>query len=303
MSSSSVLRGPVSRAVPETPGWGCFVPVILGSVVVFAVICSAWREPRWNADLLAGLLMTPVIVGLAVLGLYRLLAWLFPQAEENPAAVEPLSGAVPLERFQPTASWVLLLWTLTLYWNVPAGIAAGGAIDLLARSWSAVPVLVFVAAFAFPGGGLLVLTVWMTLEQWPQLRGVQAAQLTLSAHPLRPGGHYELTILQPGPMPLRELHVSLLCEAQFTQTDPEGGTYTKMEAIFRAELFREQDLDPCEAAPYTARRLFSLPDDARSSCDQEPDQVRWTAIVAGRRRGGWWDFRLDYPLTVSAHSP
>jgi hypothetical protein len=303
MSSSSVLRGPAGRAVPDTPGWGCFVPVVLGSVAVFAVLRTAWREPQWDANLLAGVLMTPLIVGLAGLGLYHFFAWLFPSAEAKPASVEALSGDVSLERYQPSASGVWLLWAVTLFWNIPVGVATGGAIDLLTRSWNAVPVLVFAAIFTFLGGVLLVLTFLMTLEQWPRLRGVRAAQVTVSAHPLRPGGRYELALLQPGPMPLGELHVSVLCEVQRSYPDSEGGTITKMEPVFRAELLREQDLDPSEAAPYTARRSFSLPDDARPSCEKDPDQVRWTVIVGGRRRGWWWPFRLDYPVTVSAHSP
>jgi hypothetical protein len=162
-----------------------------------------------------------------------------------------------------------------------------------------VPLLVLVAVFALLGALVLGLAVVALLEEFPGIRRLRPARVQLSAHPLRPGGAYELAVQQPGPARLRVLRVVLLCETHVPYPDGEGGTYDKIETAFEAELLRREELRvEGGAPPFTARCPFSLPEDVPPSRDEEPRQVRWKVVVRGRQTGFPLRFAFDYPVAV-----
>jgi hypothetical protein len=296
---------PPDAPLAEPPTWGCFVGLGLAGLPLLALTASVWTRPGWDADVLGGLLVAVFGLPLGGVLLVRLGHWLWSRGARDmgawpiPRARPAPATATCLERDRPTVSGVLLLWGMALIWDVPVGVAAVGALRLLAQGKPSVPLLVFVGLFALFGLMLLGLAGYASLEEWPGLRGLRAPVVEVTAHPLRPGGTYELAVSQPGPLRLHTWHVVLRCERHVPQPDGEGGTYDKMETAFEAELLREADLRIEATLPHTARCPFSLPADARPSRSEEPNKVRWMVRVAGRRTGWHRRFRFDYPVQVS----
>jgi hypothetical protein len=302
--SGSPFGSAAGERANDTPGWGCFTALGLAGLGLFAFTGWVWRQPKWDVDMVGGLLMVILAATFGGIGLYRLVDRLFPRRPEAPGqgptpdSLRWPARDVCLERTRPTAEGVALLWGVAAFWNVPVGVAALGVYRLFAQGWQAVPPLLFVTFFALFGLVLLALAGYATVEEWPRLRGLRPAQVTVSTHPLRPAGCYELTVQQPGPIHLRELQVVILCEIQVPHPDGEGGTYNKQETAFQAELVREEDLQLPGVLPYSARRRFSLPADARPSSQPGSNEVCWKVAVLGRRPGWRLSFAFDYPVTV-----
>jgi hypothetical protein len=302
MRGTSLLRDADGRPISEAPPWGCFAALVLGGFALFAVLAVVLRKPRWDAEVLAGVFLAPVMIGFGALGFFRLLHWLFPPGEEvgrrepNPA---PGRGVV-LERFRPTFSGVLLIWGMMLFWNVPVGVAAYGAVALVREGRTYAPLLIFVGVFALLGLVLLVLAVYAVLEEWTRLRGVREPSARLSAHPLRPGGSYELTLRQPGPVRLLELKVVLVGELTVATPDGEGGTHDKIETVCRDEILRKENVQVLDERPYAASGTFTVPPQGMPSRGEGPNKMSWKVVVQGRREGWPLGFAFDYPVTVVA---
>jgi len=62
----------------EPLGWGCFAAVVPAAGALFAFTVGVCCQPQWDLNLLAALLVSPFVVGLAALGLYRALDRFFP---------------------------------------------------------------------------------------------------------------------------------------------------------------------------------------------------------------------------------
>jgi hypothetical protein len=308
----SALPGQRKRAPDaEDVGWGCFA--VLWSVGGLLLACTAWVwfGTERSANALASLIMAIFAAPFAAVGLYRIGKRVFSPRGADPAApgAEEPAGPVRLEDTRPTVGGVVLLWSVTLFWNVPTAVAAVGAVQLGLKGHSAAGLLVFVALYALAGLGLIVLAAWLTLEQFPRLRGLPGeVQVEISSHPLRPGGTCEIEVVVPGPVHLRSLEVLLVCEATRHLADDSGELYEKVETPFRVELLHEEAL-AIEQAGHTVRLPASLPPDA---CPSQPPlvgvrpgpgelgAVRWKLVVRGQREGWFLGFDLEFPLTVAA---
>jgi hypothetical protein len=298
-------RFPKTKAegLADPPGWGCFIMLGLAAAPVFALTYWTMSQSTWDEDQLGNLLGT--LVSATALGLF--LPWLSRivsrrkhRRDELQDPHPPNQKIVPyrLERERPTFPGVLLLWGVAMYWNVPLGVVAWGAGRLWMRGHPSVGLLVFLGLFALFGLLLLDLAVFALVEEYPRFRGLSAAEVLLSAHPLQPDGDYELALAQPGPIHLRNLQVCLIGNEHVPHPDGEGGTYDKIENFFQSELINEQDLQIANEFPFKVRARFHLPVDAKPSKSSAPNQVNWKVRVAGRRAGWHWRFHFDFPVEL-----
>jgi hypothetical protein len=303
-------QGTQGGRLSEPPGCSCFLALIVAALALLAVAQAECSQPGWDANRLGGLLMALVGTTMGGLVLGRLLQGLVdrrPADRGDSGTSRPqraLTVAAPLERQRPTGWGVLLLWGVALFWNVPLGVVATGTVGLwVQHGWPFLPLLILVVLFAVFGTVVIGLAGYATVVEFPGLRGLRPPEVKLSAHPLRPGGNYEMTLKQLGPLHLRTLQVLLLCEQQVPYPDGEGGTNTRVVTVYLAELIREEDLRIDEDRPYTSRCPFQLPEEARPSLEVEPNQVRWKLGVKGRRPGWHLGFQFDYSVGVVPRDP
>lgn len=295
----------ISEQLSEAPGWGCLLVLGLAALALLPITYWVWSRPHWDAEQLFSLLMAVLGFTVGAIALYRLGTWLVTRQPRDWAEWSIARGprtparAVFLERDRPTGRGVVFFWALALFWNVPVGVVSVGAVSLWAQGQPAVGLLIFEFVFALFGLLILGFAMFALVEEYPGLRGLRSAEVKLSAHPLQPGGHYQVELFQSGRVDLRTLRAVLLCEVHVPHPDGEGGTYDKIETPYQVELVYEEDLRIEVDRPFMARGVVHLPADARPSWAGESNKVRWKVAVSGLRPGWHWAFRFDYPVTVA----
>jgi hypothetical protein len=226
--------------------------------------------------------------------------WMRAAAQRRPerpwAPGDTLRFEVPRDR--PGRAGVTVLGLLTVFWN---GALAAILVDMVRGEmpgWVAF-LTVWVIVGGLLGASLAALLVFVSLHEFPSLKGVRPARAEVSDSPLHPGDSYEILVAQPGPLRLLTWQVLLVCDE--TWPAPEGAeTPTEAKTTHNEELIRQENLVIDDAEPYTARRSFTLPDTARPSSEAAENRVAWKVVVKGRF--GTWrpGFQLEYPLRVVA---
>jgi hypothetical protein len=192
---------------------------------------------------------------------------------------------------------VFFLVLLTLFWDSALAILLVDMIRGALPNW--VPVLIW---FAIPGGlvglGFLGLSAYAAFREFPVLLGVRPTRVEVSAHPLHPGGSYEIAIAQPGPLRLQALRVVLVCEERVT-TREGTSTRTETKTVYQDELLRRGACLIERGRPYTARRPLRLPAEASPSFRAESSGVAWKVVVTGQSATGWPGFSFEFPVIVT----
>ncbi len=202
------------------------------------------------------------------------------------------------------------------YRLAPETGAAGGLVGpaVLALLWNAVWfVLLAVAVSGFWYGrpryilaGLLVpfgcIGIWSFryfLSQLRQHAGVGPSIVEISAHPLCPGGTYQVHVAQMGRLKLKRLKVQLTCEEE---TFYRQGTDVRVEryVAFTQVLHKERDVDVDPQQPWEQQLTFDLPENVMHSFVGSHNAIRWKIEVIGESRP-WPSFCRSFPVVV--HPP
>jgi hypothetical protein len=163
-----------------------------------------------------------------------------------------------------------------LLWNLVVVIlAVGPGLDLLSGrfSWWVVALLV---PFLVVGVGGVVLFVRSLLLA----TAIGTTQVEISAHPLLPGGRYEVLLAQGGTAVLRTLELLLELEEQATFRQ---GTDTRSEQItvYRQPVASFDDVRPEPTSRFETRTVVEIPSYAMHSFTAAHNAVRWRLVVRG----------------------
>lgn len=190
-------------------------------------------------------------------------------------------------------NWTLLGFGLfAVLWNaILILLAVGAGLDLLGgrTDWLLIGLLV---PFACVGvAGIVVFVRGLVLAT-----AVGTTQLEISAHPLRPGGTYDVLLAQGGVGRFASLEATLELEEQATFRQ---GTDTRTEKItvWRQPLQAWQDLQVTAGQRFEGRAVVSLPANVMHSFASEHNYVRWSIVVRGAL-SGWPSFTRVFPVVV-----
>jgi hypothetical protein len=118
----------------------------------------------------------------------------------------------------------------------------------------------------------------------------------ISAHPLVPGGAYEVYVSQAGRVAVAKLSVSLVCEevAVYRQ-----GTNTRKTTrrVFAQPLVTRESFKIGQGVPFEARTRLQIPHDAMHSFTSAHNRIDWKLVVAAEV-ARWPDFERGFPVVI-----
>ena len=190
-------------------------------------------------------------------------------------------------------SWTLLGFGLfAVLWNaILILLVVGAGLDLLGgrTDWLLIGLLV---PFACVGiGGIVVFLRGLVLAT-----AVGTTQLEISAHPLHPGGAYDVLLAQGGSGLFTSLDVTLELEEQATFRQ---GTDTRTEklVVWRHPVQTWRGLQLASGQRFEGRTVVSLPPTVMPSFASEHNYVRWSIVVRGAP-ARWPAFTRVFPVVV-----
>jgi hypothetical protein len=190
-------------------------------------------------------------------------------------------------------SWTLLGFGLfAVLWNaILILLMVGAGFDLLGgrTDWLLIGLLV---PFACVGiAGIVVFLRGLVLAT-----AMGTTQVEISAHPLRPGGTYDVHLAQGGSGLFTSLDVTLELEEQATFRQ---GTDTRTEKIvvWRQPVQSWRGLQLAPGQRFEGRTVVSLPPTVMHSFASEHNYVRWSIVVRGVP-ARWPAFTRVFPVVV-----
>lgn len=196
-------------------------------------------------------------------------------------------------------SWTLLgLGLFAGLWNVVLVVLAVHAgLDLLAGQPDQFLLLAVLVPFALVG----VIGIVVFARHLLAATAVGTTQLEISAHPLHPGGRYEVLLGQGGTGVLEDLELTLELEERATYRQ---GTDTRTErlVVWREPLGRWERLQVAPGTRFEARATLRVPEAAMHSFVAEHNAVGWRVVVHGRP-ARWPRFQRSFPVIVFPRSP
>jgi hypothetical protein len=155
--------------------------------------------------------------------------------------------------------------------------------------------LLFLFGGTFIGGGL-ILTSWLLFTISATVvgcllllvaghnlliqLGVGQTTVELAEHPVRPGEPVQVCLRQEGPLRLRELQLSLVCEEAATY---QQGTDTRTETkcVHRSLLLVRKDVTIEREAPFEGQAELILPPGVMHSFKAKNNGINWKLVVNG----------------------
>jgi len=195
-------------------------------------------------------------------------------------------------------SWTLLGFGLFAgLWNIVLVVLAINAgLDLLGGRPDRLLLAVLVP-FAIVGIAGIVVFARALLAA----TAVGTTQLEISAHPLRPGGRYEVLLGQGGTGVLADLELTLELEERATFRQ---GTDTRTErlVVWRQRLGHWDRLQVAPGTRFEGRATLEIPEAGMHSFVTEHNRVGWRVVVEGRP-ARWPRFRRSFPVVVFPAAP
>jgi hypothetical protein len=177
-----------------------------------------------------------------------------------------------------TGGWNLFgLFALAVGWNAMLALFGALSTDSLRPptfDWLTAGILL---SFGLVGLGLSVLFVRRLLVA----AGVGATIVEISAHPLFPGGEYEIFVSQSGNLHVRSFNVSLVCEEEATYRQGTDAR-TASRRVYEQELCRHEGFAIRHGAAFEVRAPLAIPARAMHSFRAEHNSVCWKLLVRGR---------------------
>jgi hypothetical protein len=118
----------------------------------------------------------------------------------------------------------------------------------------------------------------------------------ISAHPLVPGGTYEIYLSQAGRLAVKKFDLKLVCEENATYRQ---GTNTRKSTrrVFEESLVSRESFKLGPGVPFEARARLFVPYDAMHSFKAGHNRVDWKIVVAGDVER-WPGFERTFPIVI-----
>jgi hypothetical protein len=126
--------------------------------------------------------------------------------------------------------------------------------------------------------------------------GVGATIIEIAAHPLAPGGEYEVFLSQSGRLTVNALTVLLVCDESATYRQGTN-TRTTSRRVYEQPVFLREGFDIQQGAPLECRLRVTIPAHAMHSFTSDHNKVEWKLLVKGSV-ARWPDFERGFPLVV-----
>lgn len=206
-----------------------------------------------------------------------------------------LAFRLPIESGE---SWTLLGFGLFAgLWNaVLIVLAVNAGLDLLGGTIDWLLLVVLVPFLAVGIAGVVVFIRALVLAT-----AVGTTQVEISAHPLLPGGCYEVLLGQGGSGSFKSLEMSLELEEEATFRQ---GTDTRTERItvWETPLGSWHGLQVAPGTRFEGRGAFQVPPAAMHSFASAHNRVTWRVVVRGRP-SRWPAFTRSFPVLIYPSSP
>jgi hypothetical protein len=152
--------------------------------------------------------------------------------------------------------------------------------------------MIFFIPFAVAG----VVLVGASLRQVYRTLGHTRARVEVSAQPLHPGEKFEVFVSLFGPLNVKGLRVSLVCQEEASYGE---GTNVRTETrrVVAVEVLRREAFSISRAFPYEVHQVVRVPARAMHSFEAKHNKVRWLVVVAGEV-AGWPNFEHTFPVVV-----
>ncbi len=126
--------------------------------------------------------------------------------------------------------------------------------------------------------------------------GIGPTLVEISAHPLVPGGAYEVYLSQAGRLKVKSLHLQLVCEETATYRQ---GTNTRRATrrVYEDLLVSREAFSIGQGLPFEARAQLEIPAQAMHSFTANHNRIDWKLVMRGQV-SRWPDFERIFPLVV-----
>ncbi|MES1213102.1 MAG: DUF3592 domain-containing protein [Singulisphaera sp.] len=218
---------------------------------------------------------------------------LFPSVPD-PQDLNDSPGTFLKYRLTPgTGGWTTAaIAVVCALWNLAAIVFARSAVESF-RSGEPDWWLTILVVLLGPLGILLLVVLgrrmFMAASIGPTL-------VEISAHPLIPGGGYEIYMSQAGRMAVQELRLKLVCEevALYRQ-----GTNTRktVRRVFEQTLVARESFQIGQGLPFEARCRLQVPYDAMHSFKSTHNRIDWKLVASGKV-ARWPDFERAFPVVI-----
>jgi hypothetical protein len=202
-----------------------------------------------------------------------------------------LAFRLPLTRSPAWNVFGLLL--ASVLWNAPVVVFVAGAVG---KHLDGEPDWIYTLfAAACLAGGIALLVCF--IRQLLVATGIGPTLVEISAHPLLPGGQYQLFVSQSGRLKVKSLEVALVCEEEATYRQ---GTNTRTEAreVARQPVLLREGFAIRHGEPFSAECLLQVPPGAMHSFKAVHNQVHWKLVVRGQAAGRP-KFERAFPVIVN----
>jgi hypothetical protein len=124
--------------------------------------------------------------------------------------------------------------------------------------------------------------------------------MEISANPLTAGGRYDLWIAQQGKVPVRQVHLRLICEESATYRQGTS-TATSTRQVFTQDVLHPQTSSPDTSLVGGVRCPLEVPPDVMHSFAAANNKITWKLELRGRV--GSLRLRLNFPVIVYPEVP
>jgi hypothetical protein len=154
-------------------------------------------------------------------------------------------------------------------------------------------------ATLFVAGGLLFVHSFFRQLLIHTMLGPTSVEI--SAHPLRPGGRYQLFLSQGGRLQMNRLRVYLVCREEATYRQ---GTDIRIEqhTVQRKTLASRDGVRISPANRFEHECELRIPDEAMHSFVSRNNAIHWRLLVQGEAES-WPAFERSYPVIVYPPEP
>lgn len=196
-----------------------------------------------------------------------------------------------------SARWGLLAMLLfCLFWNGIVSVFVTLAVRGHLRGEADWFLTLFMIPFVLVGIGAVGFLVRQVLIE----AGVGSTIVEIEAHPLAPGGDYDVFFSQAGRLTITSLSVLLVCEE--TATYRQGtNTRTANRRVSEEQVFLREGFDIQQGLPFETRLRITIPLRAMHSFTSDHNKVEWKLVVKGAV-ARWPDFERGFPIVIRPDS-
>jgi hypothetical protein len=212
----------------------------------------------------------------------------------DPHALNDSPGTFLAYRLTPgTAGWsTAALAIVCVLWNLAVVVFARMALQSFQRGEPDWWLTIFVIPLLAGGMFCLVLFVRRMLVA----ANIGPTLVEISAHPLVPGGMYEIYLSQAGRLAVKSYRLKLVCEEVATYRQ---GTNTRKTTrrVFEQSLVECESFKIRQGLHFESRSRLHVPLDVMHSFKANHNHIDWKLVVTGSVER-WPDFERSFPVVI-----